>query len=273
MSYLFLAIPNFCGSTLIHSVLETSPTIVPLTAPNREDVLRKEESASKAPWRAGFVEGNTCAPTGYKHLKGPHSIEANMEHVYSDPRNYDLDEIKCRWEENWSETNPYAEVKLQKTPADVLRVPVFHPHFDDLRWIVSVRNPYVYADSIIKRSSMQLDPVGQLDQVCHHIIRVMELQIENDLYLGDRAYTMTYEDFTAAPQWHAERLVQWFPELQHVSVDSELTIKGQKSSGIYDDGEEKLQELLSHYPDMINWLNYFFKPKEKLLNYWGYELR
>ena len=199
--YLFLAVPNFCGSTLLHSLLETVPSVVPLTlkSPNRFGTFG-----------TGYVEGDMVSIRGYKNYTlGPHSIEANMLHVHQNPKNYDWDYIKMMWEENWADTNPYATIKLQKTPGDVLRLPMVHQQFYDVKWILSVRDPYNYVESIFRRRTSGMNPMLQLDQICYHVTKIMELQKENREFLGDDAYVMTYEDFIARHEYHRIEMAKW----------------------------------------------------------------
>ena len=258
--YLFLAIPNFCGSTLMHSLLETVPSVVPLT---RNKQYGKDD----------FVEGNGLAFRGYKNITlSPHSIEANMLHVFTNPKKYDWNLIKQIWEENWFNTNPYATIQMQKTPSDVLRIPLMQPHFN-AHWILSVRNPYAYVASIMRKAPYGLDPIRQLGEICFHVLKVMELQIENRKYLGDKAYVMTYEDFIARPEWHRNEMAKWIPDLKYIDFKSqELMVKGSKVVEIKDDSQMRIQSLIDDVPNIISSINEFFAPQEHLLNYWGYEL-
>ena len=248
----------------MHGLLETVPSIVGLSAPQR--VVKF--------WggKTDFVEGNCCAPGGYKNINGPHSIEANMEHVYADPSNYDWPMIAKCWSENWSNANPYAEIRLQKTPADVFRVPMVSAHFHDLKWIVSVRNPYAYVESIMRKATFQMEPLRQLDQVCFHVLRTLEIQIQNAAFLGTDAYVMTYEDFVARPEHHRAQMAAWLPGLEYMDFDAELIIKGQKVAAIADDSPAKVQRMIAEIPDIIPMINEYFSPCESLLNHWGYEL-
>ncbi len=260
--YLFLAVPNFCGSTLLHSLLETVPSVVPLSI---EGKYKKND----------FVEGNVVYPWGYKKWPlGPHSIETNMIKIHQNPKNYDWVRIKSAWEENWANNNPYATIKLQKTPGDVLRVPMIHQHFYDLKWIVSVKNPYAYAESIFSKGTFSMDPILQLDQICFHVTRMMELQKENVEFLGDDAYVMTYEDFIRRPKYHRKQMAKWIPDLKYIDFKSqELMVKGSKVVKIKDDSEKKIKKWIKQYPDIISKVNEYFEPKKDIINYWGYELR
>ena len=265
MSYLFLAIPNFCGSTLIHSLLETCPDVVSLTVP--------ENTANDFNPGVSPTEGNICALAGYRHLDIARSVEANAESIYANPGNYYWTYIKECWEKNWASKNPNAKIKLQKTPTDIFRIKMMLPYFDDLKWIVSVRNPYVYAESIFRYSKIPASPARQLEQICFHVLRVMEIQIENLKLLGDNAYFFKYEDFVRKPEYYKFFLGKWLPGLEQMDFDAEIKVYGKPIESIHDDGEEKLQKFITQIPNIIPMINEYFKPRESLLNHWGYELR
>lgn len=268
MAYLFLAIPNFCGSTLVHNLLVTCPTVVPLV-----DHYKLKEDGSDN-WRKDFVEGNCCALVGYKNLNGPHSMEANMEHAYAKESNYDWSFIKKRWNANWKKSNPLATIRLQKTPADIFRIKMMLPHFPNTKWIVSVRNPYAYVESIMRKATFQMTPLTQLDQICYHVLRTMELQLENIELLKDDAYVMTYEDFCARPEHHREQLGYWLAGLEQIDFTKELNVKGTHTTNVIeDDTEQRIQNMIDGVPNIIDMINQYFIPKQHIIADWGYKLR
>lgn len=261
--YLFLAIPNYCGSTLLHELIKTSANVASL----------KRSGDVGCVFLQNFVEGDIVARGGYKNLCGPRSIEANMEHVYADPANYDWPLIKNIWDANWEKYHPNATVRMQKTPADIFRIPMIVEHFDNLKWILSVRNPYAYVESIMRKSTFGIEPLRHIDQICFHVLRVMEIQIQNAQFLGENAYVMTYEDFVARPEYHREQMGQWMPDLEKMDLGRGLMIKGDKALKIADDSESKIQNMINEAPDIIERINHYFEPCEYLLNAWGYDLR
>jgi hypothetical protein len=263
MNYLFLAIPNFCGSTLVHNLLTTSKNVVPLTAPKLVDDSTKF---------IDFVEGNICAPRGYRNLHGPHSMEANMEHVYANPDNYDWDYIKSEWTKNWESTNSSASIRLQKTPADIFRIKQMLPYFPNTKWILSIRNPYTYVESIYRKSTFQMEPEKQLDQICHHVLRTMELQILNAEMLGNDAYAMRYEDFCTDPLYHVQKWQKMLPELGEIDLSKYLWVKGNYSNIIEDDSVERLERFINRVPNIIEKINVFLEPHKNIVEAWGYKL-
>lgn len=196
-----------------------------------------------------------------------------MEAVYADPANYDWPGIRQAWDKNWAQTNPDAPIRMQKTPSDIFRIPMILPHFDPLRWIIMVRNPYNHVESIMRKATFQMDPMKQLDQICFHALRCIGIQIANAKLLGDSAYVMTYEDFVARTEHHRDQLGKFLPGLDAMNFDAELWLKGAKVDAIKDDSAEKMQNLIETVPNIIEQINEYFEPFEPLLNHWGYDLK
>lgn len=265
MSYLFLAIPNFCGSTLVHSLLKTVPEVVSLIPP--------KETIKFFGQKSDFTEGNVCAYNGYRNLNGPHSIEANMEHVYSDSNNYDWNYIKGKWHENWANSNPYGTIFMQKTPADIFRINMMLPYFPECKWILSVRNPYTYVESIFRKATFRMEPIRQLDQICFHVLRTMEIQLENKRLLKDAAYVMTYESFANDPKYHVNAMAEWMPELSQIDLKSSFLVKGVRQDSIMNNNEARFDAFTSVIPGILNKINQYFIPMEHLINQWGYEIK
>jgi hypothetical protein len=217
------------------------------------------------------TEGNSCAERGYLHLYGPHNMEACMEHVYSNPAYYDWLYIRKCWEYNWYETNPYAPIKMQKTPADIFRVKMMQDAFEDLNWIISVKNPYSYVESMIRRKMPYISDEGLFTELLFHVLRVMEIQIYNKALIGERGYTVRYEDFVKDPKGHCDNIVKWMPELMSLNPYDDLIVK-HRHVHVEDTGLEKVYEMFDKHPGIKEEINKYFIPMEPLLNHWGYEI-
>ena len=260
--YLFLSIPNFCGSTLIHNILATSPNVA-----NLEAWFRKRNPDAIE----GLVEGGYRS-AGFPYM-GPHSIESNMEHFFKNVDLYDWNLVHEEWEPGWQESNPNAKIKLQKSPLDVLRLQIMTEHFKDVKWIIMCRNPYAHIESIIRKAPYNLDPEVQLDQIVFHAMRCLEVNIQNHQYLLGTSYTTTYEDFCAVPEKHADNLIRWLPELESLDVSGEFMVKG-KTGTIENDNDIKIKALQDQ-PELLNRINRFITeyPNYKyILHFWGYNL-
>lgn len=266
MTYLFLAIPNFCGSTLIHSLLETCPAVTGLTATVTRNMPDED-----------FKEGNACTKNAYFYNSNRvfKSIEAMVADIIADPKWCLWDSIKQQWDENWERTNPKATIRLQKTPSDIYRIASMKDYFPNLKWILAVRNPYHYAESIISRRQFRTDPFApdRFAQICFHITKVMEIQKANAELLGKDVYVMTYDDFCVRPEYHVELLGKFLPGLEQIDLNAAIKVKGELISKIENRGEEKFQLMCKEYPDLLAKLNFHFEPKREIIEHWGYSLK
>jgi hypothetical protein len=257
VDYLFLAIPNFCGSTLFYELIKTCTDVSAL--PNIKDSI--------------VSEGNMFCPKQYKNLLGPHSIEANMEHVYSDPENYNWTRIKEVWDSIWEYQNSSASLRVQKTPADIYRIKQINEHFPNLKWILSVRDPYAYIESIIRKSTFRMDPDKHIELICYQAGRVLELQLENKKLLGDNAYTVTYEDFCARPKYHKNKLSKFVPQLKDMNLETKLLVKGIEYSSIKNTNEYHIRNMIKTYPNILERINEHLLPFMESMYIWGYPIR
>jgi hypothetical protein len=260
MNYLFLAIPNFCGSTLTHNLLATCPEVASLT-----------DIRPNAP--KGIVEGNVCANEGYVPIDVSRSLEALSATAFNDPSKYDWLLIKSKWDANWIESKPNATIRMQKTPSDIFRVQLMVEYFPDLKWIVSVKNPYAYVASLIKRFEKYGNIQARLEHICHHVTTTMQVQLDNKSFLDKDAYVMTYEDFIARPDFHTTALGEFLPGLEKINCDGSLWIKGEEITLTEDNGPASVHAMSIRYPGIINDINTKFKLHQNILEAWGYTLR
>lgn len=271
MSYLFLAIPPYSGSTLCHSLLETCPDVVPLKIPKYMTRSNRFPMINKG----GFIEGTMCLQNDTVNRDYPAGL-------FTDPYNrvqnlrakglFNWPAIKRDWEESWAESNPYGTIKLQKSPMEVYYLQNVHEQFQDLKWILSLKNPYHFLTSIIARENAVFNFLWHLKTMCLNVTQTFAIQLENKAFLGDQAYVYTYEDFLANMDYHRQRLGEWLPGLEQMNISGEIKVKGNVSS-IENREEEKFQKLLFENPTLLTEINKYFIPHEKIFNDWGYEIR
>ena len=172
---------------------------------------------------------------------------------------------------NWEQAKPDALIRLQKTPNDTYRIPMMQPYFN-AKWIIMVRNPYAWLESTIEKFlKRNVNPSDQAEEIATHIIRTYEIQKENQAFLGDKAYTMTFEDFVANEDKHTEGLKLWMPELSDLTFKGECRVKDKTVYGLTNNNAERIA-LLRTIPGALDKFNTLFKPHEAVINSWGYEL-
>lgn len=261
MSYLFLAVPAFCGSTVLHNYLAKCEAVRPLIHGSVENI--------------GIIEGhsvyhrdtNTTSPIPHELLM----VSSMYEAIYK--TSIDHRKIKKYWDLNWnSSPKTNATINLQKQPSDIFSVQQIQEVFQDLKWILMVKNPYVLAEGIIERFLTQAtNPVEHIDKIVYHVIRCLYLQAENRAFLGDKCYSMTYEDFIDNEDLHTEALKKFIPELIDLSFKGEVNVKHKIMPGLVNTNEERITKL-KMMPGAITRLNKYFVQHESIINSWGYAL-
>lgn len=260
MNYLFLAIAPYSGSTILHNYLAKCKNVVKLTFPHKQET--------------GVIEGNVAIERQYYYLNNKLEIPGvpgNYVNVLKDPANYDWQNIKNAWDKNWAESNPEALIRLQKTPTDLYRVQLMQPYFE-AKWIISVRNPYAYVQSIIEKLLIRnIRPQDHTEKIASHVINTYIAQNENKIFLGDKAYVMTYEDFVANEDNHTVKIKEFLPDLYDLTFKGKVLYKHTTATGLVNNNEKRI-ETFKKIPGALNKFNSFFKPYEAVINSWGYEL-
>lgn len=266
MSYLFLSVPPYSGSTVLHNYIAKCGNVTPLT-----DDLRKSSGASEV----GIIEGSAATQArtlyGDNAVTGIKTIPGNFISVIQNQPNYDWVNIKRFFDENWEQSNPSVSVRLQKTPNDTYRIQMMQPYFD-AKWIIMVRDPYAWVESTIEKFlKIRINPSDQAEEIATHIVNTYTIQNENKAFLGDKAYVMTFEDFVANEDTHTQGLKAWMPELSDLTFKGQCRVKDDTVQGLVNNNAERL-ELLKTIPGAMDKFTTLFKPHEAVINSWGYEL-
>lgn len=268
MSYLFLAVPPFSGSTVLYKHIIKCEAVRTLNAGNYNcwgEPLNEDIEGDRVIYREGHYNMAGKFPV----IQTP----GYYKDVLDAPENYDWPLIKKLWDDNW-DTSPKSNstIRVQKTPNDVYRLKIIHPYFDDLKWIISVRNPYAYGESLIEKLlNFRRDPVEHVDKILYHITNTYEIQKENQEFLGNNAYSMTYEDFVFNSKKHEDGIKNFMPELHDLNFDSNVIVKNQEYDKLYDNNDERIEKL-KNIPGAIDRFNEHFYKHREIINYWGYEL-
>jgi hypothetical protein len=265
MTYLFLAVPPYSGSTVLHNYIAKCSNVVAVT--NEFKKLNATDF--------GVIEGNaaTQARKFYGDVGIPTGrvIPGNFLQEIQNPTTYNWIKIKYFLDANWEKNNINATIRLQKTPNDTYRVQMMQSQFD-AKWIVMVRNPYAWLQSTIEKFlKRRINPSDIADQIANHIINTYTIQKDNKEFLGDNGYTMTFEDFVANENKHTEALKLWMPELSDLTFKGPCRVKADTVQGLSNNNDEHI-ELLHTIPGAIDKFNTLFRPHEEIINYWGYEL-
>jgi len=258
MKHLFLAVPAYCGSTVLHNYLAKCSAVAPLTTHSN---------------RYGLVEGSHVYPYAYHKNDSINVLSETLDILnYTDPIKNNYSELAKVWGYNWDGCEKENTViRLQKTPSDIWRVQVFQNYFNNLYWIVSVKNPYAYAGALLKRYIETITNQDLINAIAEHVANCLNIQNENKTFLGDKAYVMTFEDFVANESAHIAGLKAWMPELSDLTFTGFCKYKGTVVQGLINNNEQHL-DFLKTIPDAMDKFTTLFKPHEAVINSWGYEL-
>lgn len=228
-SYLFVLCPPYSGSTLLWKLLSTSGQVSAL--PDEGQMLPELKGIMRdKPW--------------------------NVDHVLPWP------EIKSVWESYWDNSKP---VLLEKSPPNLIRTLEIEEHFQPLKFIIMVRNPYAQAEGLIRRNNWKVTRAANFSMMC------LRRQLENARCL-DSAHVLTYESLVQDPARVCRELTGFMPELGELDASASFevhSIDGTVSRQILDLNAKKIAAL---DPDTLSALNDIFAQHRETLEAWGYDM-
>ena len=228
-SYLFVLCPPYSGSTVLWKLLSTSANVSALPA---EGQFLPEVKAfmRERPWDAAHT------------LPWP--------------------EIKRVWESYWDREKP---VWLEKSPPNLIRTGEILAHFQPVKFIIMVRNPYAQGEGLMRRNHWPVTKAAKFALMCLRRQRENAQELENALVL-------TYESLVQDPAGACQRLTAFLPELGDMDPTASFevhSIDGTIERPITDLNAKKIAALGQ---DTIAALNSIFEPQRETLEAWGYPL-
>lgn len=238
--HLFLLVPNNCGSSLLHDLIATSIDVSILPG-----------------------EGQFC-----KNFVGPVAATFKIAHfftereeVFRNEKNYEWSVIKRQWQSYWKKNNPNAKIKLQKSPPDILRPNLLQQHFENVKFIIMIRNPYAMVEGILRANSE-----ATLEQAARHAIRCLEIQLENsEKYSTD--LVLRYEELVDDPANTINNIMSYL-DIDNITHNQIFNVKGYASS-IKNMNDIQIKKL-TH--SQIKKINEIFISKHHILNDCGYSI-
>lgn len=129
--HLFLLVPNDSGSTWLQNSIT--------------------QCANCVAFPTG-LDGKGAAGKGVYPDQEINKLFSENKEMWSDPTKYDWPAIKQAWSKCWSESTHFCtaspKVFLEKTPQAIYASDMYVDNFDNVRFIVSIRNPYAVAEGI-----------------------------------------------------------------------------------------------------------------------------
>ena len=177
--YLFAAIPNNSGSTVLHSA------------------LARCENVSALPGEGQDYFGAHGKRRHFQRTLGPHTLRVGfdrqatvLEGLYRDPVEYDWPRIKKRWHKEWDLSKP---VLFEKTPANVIRAEMLQREFPGSSFILGIRNPYATIEGVMRKA-----PYIGPREAAKSWVRCAQLQRDNERYLCNWVF-LKYEEMVDSP--------------------------------------------------------------------------
>ena len=106
-------------------------------------------------------------------------------------------------------------------------------------------------------------------QMAGHITNTYRIQKENQAFLGDKAYTMTFEDFVANTDKHIAGLKAWMPELDDLTFTGPCRVKQEMVNGLTNNNADRVA-LLKTIPGAVEKFETLFAPNREIIEAWGY---
>ncbi len=228
-SYLFLLCPPYSGSTLLWKLLSTSANVSSL--PSEGQFLPElKDIMRESPWKA----------------------EAELP----------WPDIKRVWETYWDRDKP---LLLEKSPPNMIRTRHIRRHFQPVRFIIMVRNPYAQAEGLMRHNNWTVQRAANFSMMC------LRTQLDNARELDD-ALVMTYESLVEDPARACTRLADFAGELADIDQQANFeihSIDGTLSRPITNLNGKKIAALSA---DDIAAMNEIFIEHRDTISAWGYDL-
>jgi len=249
--HLFLLAPNNSGSTYIQECFKNCYDV---------SVLNDEGQ-----WTPSF-QGITPSMAGVPF------IWTKKSRAFSNITYQEMGLNASLWEEAWSNNNPDAKWRFQKTPVDILRPGILLDTFVNLSFLIMVRNPYAMAESILRAN-----PMASIEDIGNHVLDCLTIQRNNN-YLTGNNFTFTYEDMCDRPEWVEAQIAEKYGiadfKLTLENSNANMSDKGARNIEVYgpalvNANKKQIGNLKKYHIEALN--SIFIEGKETL-EYWGYEI-
>ncbi len=227
--YLFVLCPPYSGSTLLWKLLSTSANVSAL--PDEGQFLPELENVMRdKPW--------------------------DQDHALPWP------DIKRVWESYWDKTKP---VLLEKSPPNLIRTRDILAHFQPVKFVVMVRNPYAQSEGLMRRNNWTARRAANFSMMC------LRMQLKNVREL-ENTLVLTYESLVEDAARTCQQLASFMPELgemDHAASFEVHSVDGTLNRPITELNSKKIAAIPA---DTLAAMNDVFVQHQPTLEAWGYQL-
>ena len=227
-SHLFVLCPPYSGSTILWKLLATSNNVSSM--PSEGQFLPELESVMRdKPW------------------------------VRDNPLPWE--EIRRVWQSYWDMDKP---VLLEKSPPNIIRAAEIAQHFQPVKFVIMVRNPYAHSEGLMRRNNWTAERAARFSMMC------LRTQLENRESLDD-TLVLTYETLVADPVAACDELAQFMPDL--ADMDPQASFEVHSVDGVVDRQITDLnrKKIATLGRASIAAMNSEFRQHEEVLAGWGYD--
>jgi hypothetical protein len=168
--------------------------------------------------------------------------------------------IRETWDRYWDHSRP---ILVEKSPPNLIRTQAIRAHFQPVRFLVMVRNPYAHCEGLMRRNGWDAQRAARFSARC------LRQQMENSLELAD-SLSFTYEELVADPAAMARRIREFLPEIGELDAGRSFavhSIDGVVERGIVDLNRKKIAALSA---DSLRQIQEILAANADVLAFWRY---
>lgn len=232
--FLFILTPPYCGSTLLNQIISTSNNV----------------SCNN---HLGVREGQLLP-----ELK---DIMFYNKGWYNDVT-YDWVEIKKVWMKYWDQRKV---ILMEQSDANIMRVTEIKKVFNNIVFLVMVRNPYAHIEGLIRRNGITTESATKLALRC---LKYQKNNIENE----EHVLLLTYEDLCDKKYDSVKKIQEFIPELGKIDVDRKFSAHNFMNKGKMEIQNLNNQKISNLSREQIGIINSYLTKEKELLKYFGYSI-
>jgi Sulfotransferase family len=235
--HLFILTPPFSGSTLLLRLLATSPNVSVFNSDKGEGMMIPElqDTMMTERW----------------------NVEKQMPWAY----------IRTVFEKHW---DMHKTVLIEKGSPNMIRADQIEKHFDNAHFIIMMRNPYAWCESMMRRRKPEKPDLKPYNFIEYWLKRA-DWQIQNIKSLKKVLY-FKYEDLCDATDSTIKKIIDFIPEIERLDADIEFeahSMLGKKRNAITNTNSLALKRLTQQdIKEITNSLQHAVD----VIHYFGYEL-
>jgi Sulfotransferase family len=253
-THLFVICPNNSGSTFLKNALATSS--------RTWNLVREGQNTF------GFAGPRSIGKRALGWAADQQWIEAFVDH------DYDWQAIKRAWYFQAFSHDPCASVFVEKSPPFLLIVDELGRQFRNARFLFMVRDPYAVVEGIVRRAPRawrgNLAPEQACALAATHVMTCLKYQRRNVEASNGRGVFFTYEQMCAEPDKVERSIAGLVPELNDLTLQQRLRVKGLYDETLRDMNEQQIARLSESQRSEITDV---FRRNCDVMDFFGYPLR